>query len=219
MPLVIQVDHNFDKFRDRGFKVKNLRAAAEQATRLAGDKALELFAKTVRTWRTETSFWVRPAQTNDGVKLTFFTDNPKYKFVDEGTRVRYAVMTKDFSPKSKPNVISSFQGQGGFWFLLRRGMQPKPGLVARNFSAIITARTAPAFRGALERELSELLETGQITKKAVKGKVTHGGSAAGRVLALARYRPETISRARASEAGRRLAQQNIGQAQKRRKKK
>jgi hypothetical protein len=213
MPLVMQVDHNFDKFRERGFKVKDLRVAAEQATKIAGDKALELFAKTVRTWNTETSFWYRSAQTNEGVKLAFFTDNPKYKFVDEGTRVRYAVMTPGFVAKSKTNVINSFKGTGGFWFLMRKGMQPKPGLVARNFSQIITERTSPAFRGALERELSELLETGKITKKPIKGKVMHGGSPAG----AGRGPLEQARASAASQYAGRVRQANIGKKQKKQK--
>jgi hypothetical protein len=218
MPLVMSVNHNLDKFREKNFKVRDLRTAARQAAEIAGDKALKLFLQTVKTWRTQTSFWYRTAETNEGVKLTFFTDNPKYHFVDEGTAVRYAVMTPDFIARTKPNVLNAFKGKGGLWYMLRKGHpDPKPGIAPRNFSEIITERTGPVFRGALQRELSDALERGKITKRAIQGKVTHGGSAAGRTLALARYRPETISRARASEAGRRLAQQNVGKTQKRKK--
>jgi len=211
MPLVMQVDHNLDKFREKAFKVKDIRAAARQAAEIAGDKALELFAKVVRTWRTETNFWYRTAETNEGIKLTFFTDNPKFKFVDEGTAVRYAVMTPDFIARTKPNVLGSFTGKGGLWYMLRKGMEAKPGLQARNFSEIITERTGPTFRGALQRELSEALETGKITKKVVKDKVTHGGEKARR----------EVSTWTARQLGGRIValahQQNVGKKQKRKK--
>lgn len=58
-----------------------------------------------------------------------------YYFLSEGTRVRHAIMSNDFVPKSRVRTIDSFPGQGG---LLR--VDPRfhgPGIKARKWDEAI----------------------------------------------------------------------------------
>jgi hypothetical protein len=54
----------------------------------------------------------------------------KFRYVDEGTSVRYARMTRDFVPKSSSGRLRSGPGRGGFAEL--DGIF-RPGIAARNF--------------------------------------------------------------------------------------
>jgi hypothetical protein len=76
-----------------------------------------------------------------------------YYFLNNGTKVRHAIMTDDFQPKTRIRVIGSFAGQGG---LLR--VDPRydgPGIQARKWDEAIAtkhrARVAFRLRVALRK--------------------------------------------------------------------
>ncbi|MCA9979250.1 MAG: hypothetical protein KDD89_00385 [Anaerolineales bacterium] len=95
------------------------------------------FEKTTRTWNDKPSFEVQSKELQRIIR----TNHKVYFFVSGGTRVRYATMTPDFSPKTRPNYIGSGAGSGGVLFVDKR--KPKPGIKARDFDKAIAKKWQP----------------------------------------------------------------------------
>lgn len=121
------------------FDVPAGQAAKEKALEALAQEALALFHKTTETWDEQPVFIVRVNNNNTSVT----TNSKIYKYIDKGTSVRYAVMSPDFSPKTRVRVIASVGGRGGKVFVDKR--HPKPGIQAREFSVIIQERMQKKF--------------------------------------------------------------------------
>lgn len=150
------------RFKSAVFRA-NTRAAAEQvAPEIEKD-----FAKTTRTWKEKPKF-TREVKAGaaaggrlakqvtgsaTGVSVEVSTDSDVYRFVDEGTKVRYATMTPNFIAKTQPNVIGSRRGRGGLLFVNKK--RPRPGIKARNFSKLIQKKWQPRFRKEVQRALDK----------------------------------------------------------------
>lgn len=67
-----------------------------------------------------------------------------FNFLDKGTRVRYATMSKDFSSKTKPGRLSSTTGRGKLMFVSKR--RPRPGIKARNWTPKLQERATRKFQ-------------------------------------------------------------------------
>jgi len=63
------------------------------------------------------------------------TDDTVYGFLNYGTSVRYATMTKGFVAKTKPGRISARAGSGRMAYVSKK--KPRPGIKARNFDLLI----------------------------------------------------------------------------------
>jgi hypothetical protein len=63
------------------------------------------------------------------------TDDEVYGYLNYGTSVRYATMTKGFAAKTKPGRISARAGSGGLAYVSKR--RRRPGIKARNFDFLI----------------------------------------------------------------------------------
>lgn len=120
-------------------------AAKEQALKQLGEEAKALFEKTVETWTDKPNFTVNENENN----VTVGTSSKVYSYVDKGTSVRYAVMSDDYNPKTRSRVIGSSGGRGRMIFVSRN--HPKPGIVAREFSAIIQERMQKKFAATFKR--------------------------------------------------------------------
>jgi len=106
---------------------------------------------TTQTWNNKPSFTI----TRRSFVWTIGTDDDIYKFVDKGTKVRYAVMTPNFQAKTRVNVIGSRKGVGGFSHFNFK--KPKPGIKARNFTKEIAKKWQRLLPNIVERAiLSEL---------------------------------------------------------------
>jgi hypothetical protein len=145
-----QITSNIGKVSARYKKMaRNLPGVIDKATRdLVVDEAIPLFQNTVRTWQRQPRFVTRKVYHGYGVEVD--PDKP-WDWINQGTRVRYATMSKDWRSKTKPNVIASYNGAGRVLFVSRK--HPRPGIQARNFTDIIMkrvqARAANRMRAAL----------------------------------------------------------------------
>lgn len=116
---------------------------------------LDDFKRTTKTWKHQPEFSAKVdyGSAVGGVRIQIATDDPIYKYIDEGTKVRYATMTRDFQAKTEPNVILSTPGKGGVLFVNKK--RPRPGIKARKFTKIIAKSYKPEFsrriKNALER--------------------------------------------------------------------
>lgn len=117
---------------------------------LVDKEALPLFGNTVQTWQTQPRFSTRKTARGYGVEV-----QPLYPFewVNRGTRIRYATMSKDWRSKTRPNVIGSTAGAGRMLFVSRK--HPRPGIVARNFTDIILKRVQSRAANRIRRALSD----------------------------------------------------------------
>lgn len=85
----------------------------------------------VRTWRTPVDFQIALDKRGDTFTMSVFTDSEIFKFVNDGTSVRYATMTPDFISKTRPGSMQSGRGRGGVAYVNKK--IPRPGIQARNF--------------------------------------------------------------------------------------
>ena len=76
-----------------------------------------------------------------------------WRYVNEGTSVRHAVMSSDWKSKTVPNVIGSFAGQGEVVFISKK--INLPGIKARNFDKLIQEKMTPIFKDEMEQALRD----------------------------------------------------------------
>jgi hypothetical protein len=113
------------------------------------------FAQTTRTWKDPPKFKekIQDVGTQSIQMEVFPVPEVPFKFVDEGTRVRRAVMSADFIAKTKPNFIGSRAGRGGVVFIGKN--VKRPGIKARNFTKIIKRNNESIFRKAINNALAK----------------------------------------------------------------
>lgn len=117
------------------FKVSAITDALEDLVRETVDEIDKDYAKTVKTWKTKPDFDKSVKRTKSSITGEVSTTNKIYKYLDRGTRVRFAVMSQNFRPKTRSNVIDSFQGRGGF-----SHFGVKPGIEARNWTVVLARK-------------------------------------------------------------------------------
>lgn len=129
---------------------KKLPDALKAATRdLAENEAKPLFEQTTATWQHEVQFQVIETPRGHTVQ----TQDQIYKYIDRGTRVRRALMSKDWKSKTRVNVIGSYSGAGKVLYISRK--LTLPGIEARNFSQIILKRVQAKAADRVRRALNE----------------------------------------------------------------
>lgn len=129
---------------------RQLPQVLDEAVHQSALDGLGMWQSVEATWTTKSEFVIQHEGTGRwGIK----TDDPRVKWLDKGTSVRYALMSKDWRSKTKPGYITSYQGAGHMVFVSRK--HPRPGITARQFSRIIHERaqapTANRLRAALKQ--------------------------------------------------------------------
>ena len=119
------------------------------------EKAKALAALPTETWDDEIEFAIDDV--SDGTNLVFNVhadgENARiYRYVDEGTSVRHAVMTRDFAPKTSVRSLASSRGRGGLAYVDKR--VSAPGIQARRFSLVV----AETLRSEFSAEIKAILQ-------------------------------------------------------------
>jgi len=75
----------------------------------------------------------------------------KWLYLDEGTKIRWALMSGDWKSKTKSGTFKSGRGAGravivGKRAMQRRGIRPRPGIKARGWSAMLTKQRKKPFQ-------------------------------------------------------------------------
>ena len=149
MPIVIETK----AIKPKKMRIDAIRIELEKAVTWEGDAIRKGYEKTTRTWRHKPTFEVIPEVTNDRVEVLVGTDDKIYKFIDEGTKVRYATMSPDWISKTTPRVIGSGAGRGRVLFV--RKDRPRPGIEAREFSKIIEKQRKKPFQRAMQEAMKK----------------------------------------------------------------
>jgi hypothetical protein len=130
---------------------RNMPGIVQGALRdLVTQEAIPLFQATTRSWTNDPTFTA--AQTARGWQVEIDPAFP-FQWVNKGTRVRYAFMSKDWKSKTKPNVLASFKGRGRVLFISRK--RPMPGIQARNFTDIVMKRVQARAANKVREALNE----------------------------------------------------------------
>lgn len=152
--VVKQIGRKGDLFADRAFRQDIQRINQNTA------KAMKRsFQKTVRTWEHPVTFHQITESRPDPTVLVY-TDDDIYGYVSGGTRVRYVVMTPDFSPKTRPGLLDSRPGRGGVSHFDFR--HPRPGIQARKFDVLVERRHKKRHQREVERAIQRALKAAAI---------------------------------------------------------
>lgn len=136
------------------FKSSIFREEITAAAKQTQKDMLDDFQRTTATWKNKPKFEtkIEIGAGAGGVRITVTTDSDIYKFVDKGTRVRYATMSKDWKSKTTPNEIMSEPGRGRKLFVNKK--IKRPGIKARNFTKIIARTYRKEFSDAVKNALA-----------------------------------------------------------------
>ncbi len=136
-------------FDDKAFRADLRRI--NQKTALAMKRS---FQKTTRTWERAVDFHQITESAPDPTVLVYTTD-AVYGYVSGGTRVRRALMSPDFSPKTRPGALDSRPGSGGVVFVSRK--LNLPGIEARRFPELVEAKHRKPYQRDVEHALARAL--------------------------------------------------------------
>jgi hypothetical protein len=93
------------------------------------------YASTVATWDEKPEFKTKFTINDKEMSAFVHTTDNVYRFLHDGTSVRYAIMSKSFRPKTRVNRLTSEQGRGGRTHIDVH--HPQPGIQARNWTTRI----------------------------------------------------------------------------------
>lgn len=113
---------------------------------LQSNEVLELLIATTETWTNKPTFIIENRDTNrDLVNVIGPTDESGriWWFLEDGTRVRYAILSADWVSKTTPGQLRPGPGSGRVIAIDTR--RPQPGIKARNWSETIAAQEQPQF--------------------------------------------------------------------------
>ncbi|RLC88773.1 MAG: hypothetical protein DRJ03_01610 [Chloroflexi bacterium] len=157
---------NLKPIEPKEFKIPGIKGKLEKMLRHEAWIQRRMMQKVTRTWKGTKPRFKREIKVDRGnLRLTTLPyGNPKavnkFRWLNEGTRVRHAVMSKDFRPKTRHRTIGSRRGRGGMVFVSRKIRQP--GIKAREWTDEIRKRRTPKFRVKVERTFAVI--TKDITK-------------------------------------------------------
>lgn len=133
-------------FDDRQFSRDLQRAVKSRAQAMKRD-----YEKTVATWDDPPVFEQVTQTTSPDISALVGTDDRIYGYLDRGTRVRHALMSPDFQPKTRPGELRSYPGQGHVVFISKK--LNLPGIKARGWSKMIGQKHKKPFQRDVQAAL------------------------------------------------------------------
>lgn len=132
------------------------KSALENAVRKAMDieqrQQIKLFRQTTAYWRHKPDFEYKIETMGDVMTLTVYTDDKIYGYINYGTRVRYATMSKDFQSKTNPGSLRSGRGKNPDPVYVSKKV-PRAGIQARDFTGQIFDQRMPIFSRRINRAM------------------------------------------------------------------
>jgi hypothetical protein len=123
-----------------------------------------LYQKTTKNWKGRKPTFTKTVKSTDNSILgEVYTQDKIYRFLHDGTKTRWALMSPDWVSQTTPRLLSSNPGQGfvvmrGKGIMQAKGVDARPGIQAREWTQEIIkqhekkfhkAMTKALFRGAL----------------------------------------------------------------------
>ena len=129
----------------------------------AGEPPKKDFEKTTQTWDNKPAFKIDTKDYNTRIELFVGVEStwrkgqkakPEdiYMFVTRGTSVRHALMSPDFSPKTRKRVIGSSSGRGGV-IRVSKALRLE-GIDGREFEQAVTDKNKDPLKKSVEKSFS-----------------------------------------------------------------
>jgi hypothetical protein len=155
---------------------KDLRVAMEKE----GKEHRRLLKKTTKSWKGEkpdfetTVSISPPVLKSDTVPTGPEHGVSKWWWLERGTSIRWAVMSRGWRSKTRRAILSSGKGRGrvviaGKRAMRKRGIAPRPGIKARNWRAEVVRLRFRKYKGELKR-VFDLNAKNMITPKSLRNK-------------------------------------------------
>lgn len=148
--------------KDPDFCLKCIKTAVGQALRVEAAAQKELLTKTTETWqhkpRWRVEYMKNPQQIGVYTHPDYGTDaGMHWVYLDQGTRVRWAVMSRTWRSKTRARWLGSRAGRGhvviaGRKAMQKRNIKPRPGIEARRWSETIQKMRSQKFARVMQRE-------------------------------------------------------------------
>ena len=144
----------FKEIRPRDLDSASMLRALEEGFKNTSDDMYDtLMRQLFSTWKPPPEVELDYDISKDTLEVNMLTDDKRVRFVEKGTKVRYATMSKDFVPKSRPNHLRSFLGKGRVLFVNKR--RPRPGIKARNRVRKFGHKYYPKFAKGMSAAMSK----------------------------------------------------------------
>lgn len=111
----------------------------------------EDMAAAIDTWKHKSSiqFEKRMRLSASSITVSISTDDPVFNFIEGGTGIRYATMTRGFRAKTTPGVLGSVAGSGGLHYIDKA--VPRDGIEARDFYEVSAKKQRAAFISKMQK--------------------------------------------------------------------
>lgn len=153
MPYSTNFSFHFVEIRPGQFRYGKLITALTAGVFRIGRRMKVDYEKTVATWKVRPRFEMLTQRTSSIASVLVGTDNRIYAYVNNGTSIRYATMSKDWDSKSRVHVIGSFPGSGRREFVSK--FHPQRGIAAREWSLVIEKKYERDFRDAMNEAMDK----------------------------------------------------------------
>jgi hypothetical protein len=151
--FIVDIDpSDFGKFT--GAIERDILAANRRAAQSLGKTGVKLLKDFTRPWSHQPEFQVETEGTAKSLVVLIGTDDKIFGFIDQGTRVRRAVMSRDFIAKTRPGSLKSGAGRGGVVFISKK--INLPGIKARNVTGKVADRINKQAEQRFNRELKRV---------------------------------------------------------------
>jgi len=137
--------------------VKQVRANARKALKTWANIFKVEYLKTTATWKRQPIWNISFESTSEGESATISTNNNIYRFLHDGTSIRWAVMSNPFEPKTTSRILGSGPGKGGAILkgakaMGKAGIQtPMPGIKAREWTQEILRIHEKPFQESMDK--------------------------------------------------------------------
>ncbi len=125
----------------KAMNLKRVREELLKALEAEGRETQKLYEQTVSTWQGDKPTFESLVEVGSSDVTVLTGPNgsemalKKFKFLDEGTSKRWALMSSDWQSKTRPGVLKSGQGRGRVIVIGKRRMRrPRPGIQARDWT-------------------------------------------------------------------------------------
>lgn len=152
------------KVPDRAMSERVVRGHVLRALQLFGDEIKRDFEETVATWR-DPAIFDKPVVRYSGgyARMSITTESDKWRWLNEGTSVRWAIMQdggtpNKFYPKTAPGQWKAGPGGGNpepVWRGYSMGF-PQDGIIARDW----TGQAKLRYRDKMREELRDAIRRG-----------------------------------------------------------
>lgn len=146
----------FKIIKPKLYDLSKLEKQVDKALKSEAEIISRSFGQVTKTWSNPAKFTKKKIFVFNGRGIRVFTKDKKMLWLNFGTKVRWAIMSKGFKSKTRHRVIGSRSGSGK---VLRRGKRqmqsPKPGIKAREFDKEIAKRRQPLFAKKVKKAISK----------------------------------------------------------------